>query len=690
MIKRAELFKLAEKIKNAPENQTEEDCYRAFMKVAHKLALQEADYSYALSALFHFYGYEKRSSMTEKKRARVGVSEQDSAAATQYFTPQYIVKYITDNALGKLIGCSAGEFYDGNKDAKLISLDALKNLKITDMAVGTGNILFYAADYLVSAYLSYGCTPSEAKAFTAKNLSGADTDGRAADLARYLLKKRLGQDVEIITVCSPGDDTVETIRASGYGELSKKAADLSVLGSLTEFSTEDVEILDGLKKTEDISSLLATARYLARKYDAVLINPPYLSSPDYPESLRYKISEDYYVYRADLFSVFAARAERQIKDGGYLGAVLPYNFMFIKRYESLRKLLLNSFCIHNLVKQPAGGYRDAVVFLSAFVAEKKKPSTDFTGSYIDIPNAKNIEQDLKRAIRDNAGNKYRVAQSKFKSLPNLAFSFWLSDNFYKNLNGKKLCEFLDIRQGMATGDNKKYLRKIKDVPLSDIAFNADSLDDFLNSNKRYALYAKGGKFRKWYGNFDYVIDLNGDSFNELKERGNRMPSKKYYFKTGITWTLVSSKGVFGARIIENSVFDVGGSCGFPKNPDDLYPILGYLCSTVASSYLNAFNPTLNCQVGDVKKLPYIDPPFEIKQEIERLVLRNVEISKNDFILNFNQKPAPVNADLLFREVQNNEIRLNEIFIELYGLTGELPPEVPERLITLSLCKQQRL
>jgi hypothetical protein len=238
---------------------------------------------------------------------------------------------------------------------------------------------------------------------------------------------------------------------------------------------------------------------------------------------------------------------------------------------------------------------------------------------------------------------------------------------------------MDIRQGLATGNNQKYLKKTEDVNPDDICFDAQNTEDFFAKGKTYAPYNKGGAYRKWYGNLNYVIRFDKKSVTELSKQGNRLPSKIYYFRQCLTWTLVSSKGHFGARISENSVFDVGGSCGFPKQEKDIFVLLGYLCSAAATYYLNAQNPTLNCQVGDLKNLPYIPPPEKERARIETLVKENIEIAKRDWhALEIPPKSAIENV----KKMQYNEEELNRIFLSLYGLDGEISPRVEERLITL--------
>ena len=321
---------------------------------------------------------------------------------------------------------------------------------------------------------------------------------------------------------------------------------------------------------------------------------------------------------------------------------------------------------------PADDYKEAVVYLSCFVLSANR--TGAAGHYIKIEKGENS-----RCALQSGGKRYTVSQLRYNDTPYNSIIFWTSDAFIQNYRKGRLQDVLEIRQGLATGNNKKYLVKIAELSASDIACDAVSIEDFDQKGKPYALYNKGGTYRKWYGNIDYAIKFDKEAREALSKSGNRLPSKAYYFKPCVTWTLVSSKGHFGARLSNHSVFDVGGSCGFPKREEDIYIILGYLCSTVATAYINAQNPTINCQVGDIKNLPYLEPSSVQRARIEKLVKENVAIARADW---HNAAPLEQEAHDNFARLKRNEEELNTIFIQLYGLEKELCPEVPNRLVTL--------
>lgn len=684
MVKPSNTRLLKEKMEKLYSAEGEESVYNHYIDEAERLSFEnEEEPCFAVSEYFQLYNNDKRKNANLKKQSHQKISTEDLTAVTQLFTPLYLVKYVADNTLGRMLrGMGYGietPYLDGGITE---SRKKLRGVKIFDPAAGTGNMLFYACELLTAAYKKEGLSDCEIKKNIQNNLVGFDIDKRAAELCQRLFKKRYGVSVKIYTP-PENPDTAKYLESRGYLNLAETYRRFFERGSASIFDIKEMKALqkeihlapENLKK--DLSYFYDLLEILNGGYDVILVNPPYLASSDYSKELGDFIKKNYRNYRADLFSVFIARSLKWLKPGGFLGVVCPYNWMFIKQFSKLREKIIDNYDIINLVMLPTGGYRNAVVYLSCFALYGGKTEKD--GSYIKLSNANNTEEDLLNSCRGRTEYKYFVNQERFKQTPNNSLIFWTGSRFIENYRYGRLKDYMEIRQGMATGDNKKYLKKIEDANKKEIAFDAKSIEDFKNSGKKYALYNKGGAFRKWYGNRDYVILFDDKAREELKRQGNNMPSRAYYFKPSVTWTLVSSKGYFGARISDNSVFDVGGSCGFPKDPADIYVILGYLCSAVATYYLNAHNPTLNCQVGDIKNLPYIPPSKEERTRIEQLVKENIDISKKDWEDKIKDADE---AKKNFLRLKENEEELNKIFIGLYGLDGELSAEVPDRLITL--------
>lgn len=634
-----------------------------------------------ISEAFSYYNEDNRVRINKDKQLRKRVALSDMHIATQFFTPRWLAEYIIDNSLGRFFPQLDKQFCDGEL---AFSLNYHENLKLLDPAVGTGNMLLCAYDLLEKAYKIQNIEKNKIPYLILPKLYGLDIDKRATDIAKKLLLKRAGIkhfDFNIYTFSKVSDFLLNQIKKHQYIKLYGLLVTLNEtieLGSIIKtYQGIEADVqwaLKYAKSSSDIETLLAL-QTISRQYDVVVMNPPYLTSSDYNPVLKDYIYTHYSEYKQDLFAVFIAKYLKLLLPQGFLGVVCPYNWMFIKSFTNLRKLVCKEKYIYNLVQLASGGYAKAVVYLSAFIVGNNKAEN---GYYIRLNDFKRHQQAslTRKAINEDVDYRYIVNQQIFENLPNHCMMYWLSNTCLNNFKYNRLSEYLEIRQGMATGDNKKFLRKISQVDKEEIAFNAIDIKDFDEKNKKYALYNKGGTFRKWFGNINYVIQFDKASRALLAKQGNRMPSSQYYFRECITWTLVSSKGHFGARYSNNSVFDVGGSCGFIKDnsPVSLFVILGFLCSKVANNYLNALNPTLNMQVGDIKNLPLIIPNSLEVEEIEQLVKDNIDISRKDWY-NIKEKNS-------FNRLKQNEERLNQIFIRLYGLKDILNERIDDKLITV--------
>lgn len=658
----------------------EEDIYKNYIGTVFEWYNDVWD----ISDAFSFYNQDKRILINLAKKERKTVKAKYLHIASQFFTPKWLVQYIVDNSLGRFISTIKTDFLDGETNHQPKCLEAIK---IFDPAIGTGNMLLYAYDLLEKAYIERGDATERIPHLILSSFYGLDIDSRMVEVAKRLLLKRANLKSFDFNIYSFSAFYEELEKISIQKRLTKLCECIHTLRSdkgigsmLKTYEGMDLDLLllknEITEKSKDAFSILTM---LSQQYDVILVNPPYLSSSDYNQELKEYLYTNYPLFKQDLFSVFIVRCLELLKKDGLVGIVCPYNWMFIKSFEKLREYITKEKGIVNLMQLCANGYSKAVVYLSAFVLSNVLCDK---GYYIRLTEFKGKEQEKKarQAINNCVPYRYIIKQELFDRTPHNAIIYWTGQQFLDNFAEKKLSEYVDIRQGMATGDNKRFLRKVVDINQKEIAFDAESIEDFDKKDKKYALYNKGGKFRKWYGNIDYVIAFDSENRKILEKQGNRMPSKKYYFKECITWTLVSSKGHFGARYSKNSVFDVGGSCGFIKDnsPTNIYVVLGYLCSKVATYYLNALNPTLNVQVGDIKNLPFILPNEDKSREIEKIVKENIVISKRDW---YNKGKI---GD--FVKIRKNEEKLNTIFLELYKLQGELDCSVNTKLITLEELK----
>lgn len=637
---------------------------------------ERLDDEFEISEAFYLFNAKKRLIINKHKQKRKRVAARDLHIATQFFTPRWLVEYVTDNSLGSFLGIPL-KFFHGD-ESTIIPKD---DIKIIDPAVGTGNMLIYAYELLEKYYRQKGVQNIPPKILS--SLYGLDIDKKAVQVAKKLLEKKSGLKGFEFNIYAFEDIPNRLLEKVKRFNLKKLCSFFTLWQSYKEAGSllrpgdvqAELKILEKHAHTRQEKTIIEIVKILSSKFDIVLMNPPYLSSGDYAPNLKEFVYKEYKDHKRDLFACFIKRGCEFLNQDGFLGAVCPYNWMFIKTFTKTREYIIKEKGIYNLMQLTAGGYDKAVVYLSAFALSNQKPRE---GYYIRLTDfkAKDQQKYALKAVEKPQSYTYKRNQDIFLQTPNYAIIYWTSQKFLDNFRYKRLDEYLLIRQGMATGDNKSFLRKIDEVDKDLIAFDAESIEDFDKSGKLYALYNKGGRYRKWWGNQDYVIKFDKASREILAKQGNKMPSKELYFKECITWTLVSSKGHFGARYSKNAVFDVGGSCAFLRDgiKFDIFVFLGFLCSKVATYYLNALNPTLNAQVGDIKNLPFIEPDTQMAVEITKLVKENIELSKADWY-NRGKKGD-------FEKIKCNETRLNQIFIELYSLHEELDCQVEDRLITL--------
>ena len=666
---------------------TEEEIFSLYIEEGFRRAEKGNEFRLDVSRYFQYYNNDRRRALNKKKQAHERILPCEVHVVTQLFTPEYITRYIVDNSLGRLLyegGIDLGlEYLDRNSELKFHTREInLEELRILDPAVGTGNLLLYACEILIRAYRERGYAEDKICRYIERNFIGIDIDARAVEICKRVFKKEFNVVPCIYTIKRPPARVVEILQKKGFTNLTRALCNCTALGSVVDFTKEEIN---------EIMSILPTLRALYHKFDVILINPPYLSSSDFNQVLKKYVSEYYKEYGADLFSVFVAKYLGRMNPHAYMGIVCPYNWMFTKRFVGIRKAIIENHNISTLAQLSLSGYREATVYLSAYVIKGSRDKS--LASIIKLSEEKNQEEGLKKAVASyTKGINFKRMQESFLLAPSCAFIYGDGENFLKNYAKGRLEDVMEIRQGLATGSNAYFLKDIKTVDINDVDFASTSYSEYENANKKYALYSKGGEFRKWYGNVDYVIKFDKASREKLKTVGNKMPSRDFYFRPAITWTLVSSKGIFGARKCEHSVFDVGGSCGFPYDPTDLEFILGYLCSKVATTYLNAQNPTINCQVGDLKNLPFVRSSLEVKARVTELVKECIEIAKKDWLASdasyLKKEERPVitkeEAKLNFAKMKKNEEEINEIFIELYGLEDALTPEVEDRLITLKV------
>lgn len=492
-------------------------------------------------------------------------SSKDIPIATQIFTPRWIVEFMVDNSLKQ-------KFKE--KD--------IKEITFIDPCCGTGHILLYAYEVFFNEYIKDGYSIEEAnKSIFEKNLYGVDIDENVVRISTEALKAKSKYDGKINVVALKNE----------FGSLEKNG-----------------ELLNC-------------------KYDVVCTNPPYMGRKNLNEKLKKYLEQNYPNNKSELYTAFIERCMDFTKENGYLAMITIHTWMFISSYEDLRECIISEGHIEKMCHTGAATFTDLSSFnaLSTILVWKKCQTQD-KSCFIRLADYYNPDEKIKNI--NNKKNYYYINQDDFLNLPGKAFIYWLSNDLINAIkNNKRFGDFFKTKQGLATGNNKEFVKYWWEVPPEEINWNAKSIEDFHKSGKKYAPYNKGGIYRKWYGNYDYVIKFDEASFEMLKNQGNHLPSRDYYFQRGIVWSLFGFEN-FGVRFKDTGyVFDVSGASCF-TDEKDLYYVLGYLASNVAFKFLSSIAPTVNFQVGNIASLPF---KFGGNREkINSLVKENIKICKEEW------------------------------------------------------------
>ncbi len=645
--------------------------------------------------LYQFYFSKKHREVINTLHVR-SYSKEQVPVATQLFTPEWVVKYILDNSLGRY-------WLERNPDSRLAELcefyipsdihikEALSPEELTffDPCVGAGHFLSYAFDLLHAIYLEGGYSASEAARRIVKyNLFGVDIDKKASELASFtVIMKALSYDPDFL-LHSFEPNVCEIIESEDFTAFRNAKE----YGSLIKSDGEHDGAPDGISRV---------ARILGGKYKIVATNPPYLNK--YSPELKKFVSENYKDFSGDLFSVFMRRNLDFCVPDGYLGYMTPNVWLFIKAYEKLRLYFIKNTTITTLVQMAKGSFfSDATVDVTAFVVKNEK--TNFKGWYIRLEDFKGdmaLQEEMTRNAVKTPDCEYlfKISQDDFLMLPSAPIVYWLTSEmkrafaFPETLGDKGIA-----RNGMKTGDNKRFLRYWWEVDRGEINFTARSAKDARLSGARYFPYNKGGEYRKWYGNNYYVVNWqNGGEEIFAHAKADARHVQDYpdtlKFKPAVSWSLITS-GRPSFRLKSCAISDIAGMCFYPD--DDLPVYLAFCNSVVGELLLTSISPTINYQSGDVARLPVAPLLSQKRSTIEPLVNRAVELSREDwdsFELSWDFKRHPLipenpNCSLSesfdswknlcrsrYNELTVIEEELDKIFINIYGFENILSPKV---------------
>ncbi|ASX17650.1 BREX-1 system adenine-specific DNA-methyltransferase PglX [Lacticaseibacillus rhamnosus] len=688
------------------------------------------------------------------------IKTNDIPAATQLFTTDWVVRYMVDNSLGRLyleyfpdsrIKEDLAFLLPGHIEKRTDEFDITK-LKILDDAMGSGHILVYAFDLLIKMYTEQGYGQREAaSAILAHNLYGLEIDKRAYQLAYFALMMKARQYSRRIlnqpihhnlcvfgTVDDVPNEAFEKMKApkeviDDLKLLASTFKQAKLLGSIMHFNKQfDFEQLSsavdslpdstqldlfGLQSSKDsLHNILKIAQILQTKFDVVATNPPYLNRMN--GDLKKYVKKYYKPYSGDLFSVFIWKNIEMTTISGYAAYMTPFVWMFIKTYEGLRKAILNTKQISSLIQMEYSAFEEATVPINTFVL-KNSSEGEVEGTYLKLSDFKGgmdvQKKYVLKAVSDpSVGYLYRTKQTNFEKIPGSPIAYWASEALFKDFQtGIPMSTFVEARNGMTTGNNEKFIRKWYEVCAFQMMRNARNSREATLSSKKWFPYNKGGAYKKWYGNYDYVVNWMNNGFDlkhYLNANGRLRPvlrSTNYYFREALTWSLVTSGG-FSMRYREpGSIHDVSGMSAFFKDENlDFKYLLAVMNSVVGNYVLKMLNPTINLQVGNLSKFPVIVTE-EAKKKIDGLASDCINITRSywncfetswnfqsQYLLQhiaehhrnwtveaaFNQWKEE--ADKRFNQLKANEEELNRIFIDLYGLQDELSPEEEDKDVSV--------
>lgn len=642
-----------------PKNLLREDSV-----IAHMVEdIPEADWQdqvQIIGWLYQYYNTEPKDKVFANLKKNVKISAADIPAATQLFTPDWIVRYMVENSLGRLWteGHGKPEHADWKyyleeaeqEDAVRAELKQLREsyreippeqIRIIDPCMGSGHILVYAFDVLMDIYTACGWSDRDAAvSILRNNLYGLDIDRRAYQLAYFAVMMKARQYNRRIlrgenqpNLANFADVMgVNTSMLSGslrqFVEQFQFADTYGSLMTVTAPAGLD-EMVAAFRPTfgldvRQLEMMMRIYKIISQKYDVVCTNPPYMGSSGMNAVLSDYVKKNYPDSKSDLFACFMEKCGQFVKGNGLYAMITQHAWMFLSSYEKLReKLKMNS--IVNMAHLGARAFDEIggeVVQTTAFVSCGRRVA-DFKGTYVRLVDI--VGEWEKEAEYRSGNHRYIAKQENFSKIPGSPVAYWVSENFVRAFDEKKVADYLNCRSGIMTG-NDDFIKQWYEVYYNNIKFNCKTAKDMLDY-KWFPLNS-GGEFRKWYGNNSKVVNLQNDGAKiKATVKNFRLREKTFYFKRGITWGRITSSKIAFRDVIQGSLFGDAGPIGFIEENRNY--LLGFLCSNVSLFCLQATNPTLNYQVRDIESEPLI-LSVEHLPLVDKKVQENISLSKADW------------------------------------------------------------
>ncbi len=623
--------------------------------------------------LYQYYNTELKNETFELLKKNVKITKERIGAATQLFTPEWIVRYMVENSLGRL-------WLEGHDDpalrrrwryymdeaeqepqvaAQLAQIRAQESriqpeeIRLLDPCMGSGHILVYAFDVLMEIYRTQGYTDRDAvSAIIENNLYGLDIDDRAAQLAYFaLMMKACEHDRRFLRrgvqphVCAVAEWNGNPNDSPAWSDGQRRAArmlretfkDAKEYGSILSIPKPLADALDALGENpfggetalgvdaENLQRLAAQAKIMARKYDVVVTNPPYMGSSGMGARLAEFVKKQYPDSKSDLFAVFMERGREYVKANGYLAMITQHAWMFLSSFEKLRAKLMEIDTV-NMAHLGARAFEEIggeVVQTTAFVMQNRHVH-GFKGMYARL--IEPTTQDGKEEMFLDGQNRFSARQDNFEKIPGAPVAYWVSEKLFAIFNSKpKLSRFCEPKQGLITGDNDRFLKLWFEVNGDKVALNGEK-------GKKWVPINKGGEYRKWYGNHEYIVNWENDGYeikNFFDEKGklkSRPQNLDFNFRDALSWSLVTSGGFSVRMYDERFAFNVAGISCFPDKKWIVY-LNGLLNCKIISEITQILNPTLNMNAGDVAKVPII---IEKEEMVEKKASQAIRTSMEDW------------------------------------------------------------
>lgn len=701
--------------------------------------------------LYQFYISEKKDEVFAGLKKNKKITAENIPAATQLFTPHWIVRYLVENSLGrlwllnrpnsnlaaKMDYCIAPE----EPETDFLRISRPEDIRICDPACGSGHMLTYAFDLLYAIYEEEGYEATDIPGLIlTHNLYGIEIDDRAGALAAFALAMKaatkLGRRRFLRQAVQPNTCVLQDVRftpsemqdvaavvgsdlfTADFRETMGQFEQAKNFGSLIVPKLRDPAEVARVVRLKDfggdlllrdvqerVLKVLEMAESLSPKYHVVVANPPYAGSKGLNDSLNDWLKSEYTETKSDLFASFIDRGFTLAHRLGHNAMVTMESWMFLPTYRAFRERILTFYHIRSMVHMPylgKGGTSMGISFGTTAFVLQSFPNSNYHGNFSCVRYFETDDFGIPLEFPTRNERLASASSEDFSLIPGMPVAYWASSTLRKQFSKELLSQVGVCKNGMTTGDNDRFMRAWHEVSRSKLKTDADSHDSARKSRCKWFPYSKGGEFRRWYGNNEFVIEWENDgSTLKANKPKSIIRNPNFYFQDALTWSLTSSAH-FGARDRGvGSLFDVNGMSGF-FGPEK-HGVLALLNSSVSTEILKIINPTMAFQSGDIERIPVAD--ITKTENVRLRTRRAVTHAKYDWdayetswdfttlplIAHEHRTEALADSYTHLRahwrdvtgEMQRLEEENNRIFINAYGLQDELTPEVPLEEITLT-------